>query len=559
MSHELRSPLHGILASTELLYGTPLSVTQTDLCDTVEICGQTLLDTLSQILDFSKVNNFLRDTHTTVAKERKRSKSSASTGGNPRSGIHAGSSLHVYSECNVAALCEEALDVISMSFRQASAFGSPGVTPLTEFGSLAASQTSTDNAVVVDFVAPNENWMFLCSPGAIRRIVMNLVGNSFKYTERGSISVELGLHSSGEDASKQHIITISVNDTGRGMSDEFMRKKLFVPFSQENTVAPGSGLGLSLVQGIVKSLDGKIDVWSNVGRGTKMEVSFPLKRTSEDNIHVNGQLRPTSTSWLDSKTYKFLSPRTAMHKRLQDSIRYYMKSWWNMKEIDITHDTAHDTAHNTTHDTTQAADFIFLDSEDLPGILEQQPQRLAVYAVVLSQIASTPDVRSLKTPTAEIFEPLRVPFGPKKLLKTLHACIKRSLDVEGPLTGVESTSSLLKFATAGLNGKTLATNTPGLRPRLTPENRRYSSNSNTATLAQRDHPLRQASQPVTQLKTDLTVLCVDDNAINLRLLNTFAKKLGFDIIESAENGLQAYEIMENSSRGFDVVFMDLTG
>jgi CheY-like chemotaxis protein len=61
------------------------------------------------------------------------------------------------------------------------------------------------------------------------------------------------------------------------------------------------------------------------------------------------------------------------------------------------------------------------------------------------------------------------------------------------------------------------------------------------------------------LKTDLTVLCVDDNAINLRLLNTFAKKLGFDIIESAENGLQAYEIMENSSRGFDVVFMDLTG
>ncbi len=64
------------------------------------------------------------------------------------------------------------------------------------------------------------------------------------------------------------------------MSEDFMRRKLFVPFTQESSVTPGSGLGLSLVQGIVKSLNGKIDVKSEVGKGTNMEVSLPLKRSS---------------------------------------------------------------------------------------------------------------------------------------------------------------------------------------------------------------------------------------------------------------------------------------
>jgi signal transduction histidine kinase/CheY-like chemotaxis protein len=540
MSHELRSPLHGILASTELLYGTPLSLTQTDLCDTVEVCGQTLLDTLSQILDYSKVNNFLRDTHTTNAKERKRAQSSASTSSDPRAGIHAGSSLHVYSECDVAALCEEALDVINMSFRQASAYGSPRATLLTEFNSLGASHTSTDNAVTVDFTAPNENWMFLCSPGAIRRIVMNLVGNSFKYTERGTISVELSLRDGGADAVKN--FTISVTDTGRGMSDEFMKKKLFVPFSQENTVAPGSGLGLSLVKGIVKSLDGKIDVWSNVGQGTQMEVSLPLKRASTHNPRINGELTPPVGSWADGKTYKFFSPRTAMHQRSQDSLRYYMKSWWNVKEVQA----------------TQSADFIFLDSKDLPEILEQQSQKAALCGVVLSQITSLPDVRSIKTTALDVLEPLRVPFGPKKLLKTLHTCIKRSLDARSSFPGIEGFPSQPMSAIAEETRLLLGPQPSGLRPRLHPETRRNSAAPSKATLAHRDHPLRQTSQPVPGLKSGPAVLCVDDNAINLKLLNTFAKKLGFDNVESAEDGLQAFQIVERFSRGFDVIFMDLT-
>lgn len=543
MSHELRSPLHGILASTELLYGTPLSVVQTDLCDTVDICGQTLLDTLSQILDYSKVNNFLRDTHNTDQKGRKISHSSASTTDDSINGIHAGSSLHVYSECDVAALCEEALDVVSMSFRQTLAYGSPSVTPLTEFGTLAASHKSVDNAVVVDFTAPKEDWMFLCSPGAIRRIVMNLVGNSFKYTENGSISVILSLRDEGGKSHTTQTLTISVTDTGRGMSDDFMRKKLFVPFSQENTVAPGSGLGLSLVQGIVKSLDGKIDVWSNLGQGTIMEVSLPLQRASKHILNADGQLTPTISSWIDGKTYKFFSPQTAMDQRLKESIRYYMQSWWKVKEVEI----------------TESADFIFLDAEDLPQLLHQHSQKLSLHGIVLSQTVSIPDVRSFQTTVLDIIEPLRVPFGPKKLLKTLQACIRRYLELQAPSTGIAGEHSQFRPVKMEATETPPASRSSRLRPRLDAETRRNTAASSTVTIAVREHPLpRQTSQPVPHLKSGPAVLCVDDNAINLKLLNTFAKKLGFDNVESAEDGLQAFQATEKCPCGFDVIFMDLT-
>ena len=542
MSHELRSPLHGILASTELLYGTPLSAIQTDLCDTVDICGQTLLDTLSQILDYSKVNNFLRDTHNAKETERKNSHSSVPNTNESITGIHAGSSLHVYSECDVAALCEEALDVISMSFRQTSAYASPTVTPLTEFGSLAASQKSRKTTVVVDFTAPNEDWMFLCSPGAIRRIVMNLVGNSFKYTETGSIRVKMSLENEGDDH-RDGIITISVSDTGRGMSSDFMRRKLFVPFSQENTVAPGSGLGLSLVQGIVKSLEGKIDVWSNIGRGTKMEVCLPLKRAAKQGLQVNGHLIPATAPWLADKTFIFISPETAIHKSLQESIRYYVNSWWHMREVG----------------NTDSADFIFLDSEDMPQLLDLHPQQSFLHGVVLSQMASLAEVRSTKTSVFQTLEPLRVPFGPRKLLRALQACVKRSLDLQPKFTGTEEKPIQSRVALIEKTNLSLDSQPILPRPRLDPEHRRKTAALETAALAIRDHPLkRQISQPIPQPKGGPTVLCVDDNAINLKLLNTFAKKLGFDNVESAEDGLQAFQAAEKCSSGFDVIFMDLT-
>lgn len=62
VSHELRSPLHGILASVEFLADTALDGFQRNLVDTVDICGRTLLDTIEHVLDFSKIKKFGQET-----------------------------------------------------------------------------------------------------------------------------------------------------------------------------------------------------------------------------------------------------------------------------------------------------------------------------------------------------------------------------------------------------------------------------------------------------------------------------------------------------------------
>lgn len=86
--------------------------------------------------------------------------------------------------------------------------------------------------------------------GALRRIVMNLFGNAQKFTQSGYILVELRIVE--EVTGDPTIISIPVlelkiRDSGKGMSSEFMERKLYHPFCQEDTFTPGVGLGLSIV------------------------------------------------------------------------------------------------------------------------------------------------------------------------------------------------------------------------------------------------------------------------------------------------------------------------
>lgn len=75
------------------------------------------------------------------------------------------------------------------------------------------------------------------------------------------------LHTAGEVVARS-LITISIRDTGRGISADFLRSKVFTPFAQENSLSSGTGLGLSIVRSIVALLEGEITIDSEVGRGT---------------------------------------------------------------------------------------------------------------------------------------------------------------------------------------------------------------------------------------------------------------------------------------------------
>lgn len=78
---------------------------------------------------------------------------------------------------------------------------------------------------------------------------MNLLGNAQKFTESGFISVQLKVLEdesiAGDPA--QPVLSLRIKDSGRGMSKEFMERKLYLPFAQEDSFVPGVGLGLSIV------------------------------------------------------------------------------------------------------------------------------------------------------------------------------------------------------------------------------------------------------------------------------------------------------------------------
>ena len=79
---------------------------------------------------------------------------------------------------------------------------------------------------------------------------MNIFGNAQKYTESGYISVQMRIQEgarSHPNGSFSDVLYLKIRDSGRGMSTEYMERKLYHPFAQEDSFAPGVGLGLSIV------------------------------------------------------------------------------------------------------------------------------------------------------------------------------------------------------------------------------------------------------------------------------------------------------------------------
>jgi len=107
------------------------------------------------------------------------------------------------------------------------------------------------------------------------QMLVNLITNAIHSMPDGGELVIATQRNGGE-------IKLSVKDTGEGMSPE-VRKKIFEPFFTTKPIGQGTGLGLSVVQGIIDAHDGKITVKSIPGKGSKFEVSLPVKRNVKKN------------------------------------------------------------------------------------------------------------------------------------------------------------------------------------------------------------------------------------------------------------------------------------
>ncbi|KAG9502507.1 hypothetical protein J7337_005335 [Fusarium musae] len=332
LSHELRSPLHGAVLSVELLNDTDLTIPQQNIVRTIETCCRTLSDTIDHLLEYSKVNKALPQEATRETQA-------------DGSGIKRSSSVSLASKpsrkvVQLDVLAEEVLESVyaGFNFQQVTLTQSssqtprrPGHTsirrmdtmqameelqaPSKKKGNLSTKIGDVDVFLVID---SRPSWGFYTQPGPVRRIIMNLFGNSLKYTQCGIIRVSLEQTSAFGADDNDCWVTIKVSDTGVGISEDFLQNGLFKPFSQENHLSPGTGLGLSFVKQITAQFGGHISVDSRVGVGTTVTVRLPMK-LGDDCHHNVCEIRQREEEF-DAQTEKLRGLRVKLVDFNKDSV-----------------------------------------------------------------------------------------------------------------------------------------------------------------------------------------------------------------------------------------------
>lgn len=146
---------------------------------------------------------------------------------------------------------------------------------------------------------PDREAFYLGDAFRIHQIINNLLSNAIKYTDHGSILVT---------ATWDHQLTLSVADTGKGMTAE-ETQKIFQAFTRLKSAQgiEGTGLGLSITHELISLLGGNIQVESEVGKGSKFTVILPIKKAADEEkkLEKGAQLQPKDTSEEENKPLSF--------------------------------------------------------------------------------------------------------------------------------------------------------------------------------------------------------------------------------------------------------------
>ncbi|MCB0192050.1 MAG: response regulator [Anaerolineae bacterium] len=441
MSHEVRTPLNAVIGMTSLLLDTNLDPDQLDFVQTIRASSNTLLTVINDILDFSK--------------------------------IEAGKLALELIPFNLYQAVDNALDLVGF-------------------------KACDKNLDLIYFIEKRVPSNIVSDVTRLRQILVNLLSNALKFTERGEIVLSVDAEPFSHN---KYRITFTIRDTGIGISQDKIHQ-LFQPFNQvDNSISRkygGTGLGLVISKQLVEMLGGTLWVESKVGHGTTFYFTITATVTEEG---------AKSPLWVD-KQEKFIDKRVfiASPNSTQQLALKRLADQWGLEAMIASSDSELKKIGGNQSFDAVIMDFKHENGDSIESIsrIRQEQQNAQIPIIVLVCPHQAKEVREVDG-VAYVTKPIQPASLCDVLLKTINY-VSTSVDQEA------STKTDLKPSKSSLFDSKLA----------------------------ESHPLK--------------ILLAEDNAVNQKVAIMTLKRLGYRI-DVVADGVEVIAALRRQK--YDLILMDI--